>query len=159
MPSLNIFVHQNDLCFVFQNQFCSENWARPIATVPVGSQSRPCQLLSEPRPLPAPLFAGCQRCVSTAPAPTRATCLPASTRSACSCRPMCSASCRPSSSRHRGKASLAFSSLQQPPSARPLCSASHHPPLLQALATTHHPRAPMSQAKPATEPLSSARMR
>jgi hypothetical protein len=51
------------------------------------------------------------------------------------------------SSRHRGKASLAFSSLQQPPSARPLRFASHHPPLLQALATTHRPRAPWAKPR------------
>jgi hypothetical protein len=77
--------------------------------------------------------ADCQRGVSTVPAATltHITCLPPSTRSACSCCPRCSASSRPSSSRCRGKASLAFSSSpQQPPSARPLCFASRCPPPL-----------------------------
>jgi hypothetical protein len=69
-----------------ENQFCSENWARPIATVPVGSQSRPLQLLFEPRPPPAPLF-----CRPPALRPNYASCrsnratyLPASTCSTCS---------------------------------------------------------------------------
>jgi hypothetical protein len=75
-----------------------------------------------------------QRCVPTAPATalTCATYLPASTRSACNHRPMCSASSQPSSSQRRGKASLALLFPQQTPNAHPFRSASHRAPLLQA---------------------------
>jgi hypothetical protein len=69
----------------------------------------------------------CQRCISNAPvvAPTRATCLPASTRHTCSHHPMCSASNRHSGTGDSYVAATATSRRRCQPAATSTPRATH----------------------------------